>query len=153
APAGLRRPAHRIPLSVRVRGASAVTAPAVLVRAVNEGAPRALSLLDRLTVSPTRGSFDRAYWHYRTDKGYASATFQQLAWPLAALWSWERVVNPWRRCPALLEAARSGLLEWARIQHRDGSFAEWYPGERSHVATAFTTYAAADAARLLGDAF
>ncbi len=35
------------------------------------------------------------------------------------------------------------------MQHKDGTFDEWYPNEHSHVATCFSTYAIAEAIQLL----
>ena len=45
--------------------------------------------------------------------------------------------------------AQAGLRFWARRQHRDGSFDEYYPSEHGYIPTSFSRYAAAEACRVL----
>ena len=45
--------------------------------------------------------------------------------------------------------AQAGLRFWARRQHRDGSFDEYYPYEHGYIPTSFSLYAAAEACRVL----
>jgi len=120
--------------------------------AIAAALPRLLTLMDRARFAPTRGSADRAYWHYRTDKDYPSATFAQAAWPLALLATRVDLVERTLR-PRLADHALAAMLWWADLQHADGSFDEWFRWERSHVATAFTTFAVAEAAHALGERF
>lgn len=47
------------------------------------------------------------------------------------------------------EWAISTLKFWSTIQHKDGSFDEWYPNEHSYVATAFPTYALSELFKIL----
>ena len=110
---------------------------------------RALALQDRSVNSPTYGSFDRAYWYYRTLVGFPGATWQQLSFALAciALGAPPNEELRW----SLIEAAKAGLVYWSRIQHADGSFDEWYRNERSYCPTAFTLGGMMETALLLRD--
>lgn len=121
------------------------------IRLVVPQVPRALALLDRDPGSPTCGCFDRPFWYYRTLVDFAGATWQQLVWPLAWLYRLRHPDNPYAGDGELLRAVDFGLRWWARIQHRDGSFDEWYRNEHSYCPTAFTTAAASEAMLLLGD--
>jgi len=113
--------------------------------------PRLLSLLDRDPFSPTLGCFDRPYWHYKTVVDFPSATYQQGLLPLALLYRNELPENPCYGRPWALGAVCAAMRFWTQLQNRDGSFNEWYPGEHSHVATAFTAYAVSEALLTLGD--
>jgi len=58
--------------------------------------------------------------------------------------------NIYKGQPKVRDWAIAGLDFWARIQHKDGSFDEFYPYERGWAGpTAFTTYTAIEAYRLL----
>src|SRR5262245_54792580 len=92
-----------------------------LERAVEDGLGRLLSLCDRLPLSPHYGSADRAFWHYRVDKDYASATFAQVAWPLVALALDPALPVPERLRPRLFELGRGAMSWWASRQHADGA--------------------------------
>jgi hypothetical protein len=111
--------------------------------------PRLLGLMNRNPVSATWGCMDRAYWHYQTAVDFPSATYQQPVLALAWLYAAAAPENPFRGKPVLLEAARAGLRFWAGIQHRDGSFDEFYQNERSFCPTAFTSFAASEALLVL----
>ena len=113
--------------------------------------PRLLSLLDRDPFSPTFGCFDRSFWHYKTCTDFPSAIYQQGLLPLALLHEHDVPGNPLHGCPWILEAVCAAMRFWTRLQNRDGSFNEWYPGEHSHVATAFTGYAVSEALLTLGE--
>ena len=126
---------------------------AALRAAVTRSLPRLLSLCDRAPLSPTRGSPDRGYWHYRVDKDYPSATFAQVAWPLGVLATSPRLALPQALRERLAGISLATMDWWASIQHRNGSCDEWFPYERSHVATAFTTFGVAESARLLDQRF
>lgn len=114
------------------------------------GLRRLLGLLNRNGYSPTYGSFDRPFWHYRAVTGFESATMAQGVLPLALAWSDPIFGREYAGNPALLGLLEAGLEHWASLQHPDGSFDEWYPFERSHVATAFTAYAVSEAMLLAG---
>ncbi|HRQ74037.1 MAG TPA: hypothetical protein PLU35_13505, partial [Phycisphaerales bacterium] len=48
--------------------------------------PRLLQLIDRNPYSPTYGSFDRAFWHYRT-MDFPCGMAQEMALPLALVYA------------------------------------------------------------------
>lgn len=120
--------------------------------------PRLLSLLDRNPLSPTCGCFHRDYWLYKTSD-FPDAVRQFSVHALALAYTFD--VRPYTLHPTpytlyqnetLRDWTVAALLFWAKIQHADGSFDEFYPYERGWVGpTAFTTYAAAAAYALLRD--
>jgi hypothetical protein len=114
--------------------------------------PRLLSLQDRNPFSATYGSFDRRYWLEKaSDFPDAMAQFGVQA--LAIVYAHDLPGNAYYRQPKLRDWTIAGLEYWARIQHADGSFDEFYPYERGWAGpTAFTLYAALEASRLLGEA-
>jgi len=105
-------------------------------------APRILSQIDRDPQSPTFGSFDRNYWHYKM-RDFSSAVLQQgmlVAYQLTRI---DDARNPYRESPLLLELADAALSFLASHQLRNGSFNEYYPNEEGFPPTAFGLYAAA----------
>jgi hypothetical protein len=114
--------------------------------------PRLLSLQDRMPFSPTYGCFHRGYWLDKTSD-FPDAVRQFAVHALALAYTHEFPGNIYHREPKVRDWAVAGLDFWAGIQHRDGSFDEFYPYERGWVGpTAFTTFTAAESMRLLGDA-
>jgi hypothetical protein len=103
--------------------------------------PRALALLDRNSSSHTYGCFDRSFWQYRTITNISGATWQQLVLPLAIVYKTESSENPYVKDPDILHFIRAALMWWIKLQHRDGSFDEWYLNEHSYCPTAFTSAA------------
>ena len=112
--------------------------------------PRILSAADRNPLSPTFGCLDRAFWHYRTMTDYAAPIHQEGALSLVIVGQQEEAGNPYFGSEDLRSVAIAALRYWCRLQRSDGSFDEFYPGERSFVATAFTTYAISESVRRLG---
>lgn len=110
---------------------------------------RLLSLLDTNEISPTYGCFDRPYWHYRIAADFPSAIYQRGVLALAGLYSINFSGNRYYKDAGLKKLCIAGMEFWAGIQNRDGSFSEWFPGERSLVATAFTSYAISEAIILM----
>lgn len=111
--------------------------------------PRLLSLLNRNPLSDAFGCFDRDFWHYKTLTDFPAGTFQQAVLSLVLLWCTEKEGNPYYRNPHLMEWAVAGMRFWAKIQHRDGTFDEFYENEHSFCATAFTTYSMSESLLLL----
>ena len=111
---------------------------------------RARGLVDRDHLSPSFGSCDRAFWYYRTIVDFPGGAWQQLMLGFSALATKEALVFTERE--QLVRFARAALAHWSAIQHRDGSFDEWYRNERSYCATAFTAAGAAQCLLLLGSA-
>lgn len=92
-----------------------------------QSAPRALNLLDRNPFSESFGCFDKHYWHFKT-KDFPSASFQMGGEFLARLWLMPQ--SQWFKNPKLLQWIKASLGYTVKIQHKDGSFDEWYPNER-----------------------
>lgn len=112
--------------------------------------PRLLSLLDRNPFSPTYGCFHRDYWLYKTSD-FPDAVRQFGVHALALVYAEDFPKNPYRGNHRMREWIIAALDFWARIQHPDGSFDEFYPFERGWVGpTAFTTYTSSETLRLLG---
>ncbi len=104
--------------------------------------PRLLGQLNRNPASRTYGSFDRAYWHYRTND-ISCARYQEAAYTLALLYASPFAGNSYHRDAKTFELIRASLRFTASLQKKDGSFDEWYPFEGSYVATAFVAAALA----------
>ncbi len=107
--------------------------------------------MDREGMSPTAGCCDRNYWAWKF-VDFPGARFQESLCALAFVWSESAPDSPFRGSPTLLEWIHLGLEFWCGLQHRDGSFDEAYPFERSLAATAFTTFYVSEAVEMLGDA-
>lgn len=90
---------------------------------------RAFNLMDRNNFSRTFGCFDKNYWHFKT-KDFPSSTHQMGAEFLARLWNLPHKENPYYKHPRLLEWIKASMLYAYSLQHKDGSFDEWYPNER-----------------------
>ena len=110
--------------------------------------PRIISCCNRNPYSSSFGCFDRNFWHYKT-LDFASARLQEGVLSLALVYTdpeteffKKREVREW---------IRGALSFWLKIQTGSGSFNEWYPRERSFVATAFSSYAVSETLLLLGD--
>jgi len=93
---------------------------------------RLLSQINRDPATRTFGCFDRRYWAWKmTD--FPEATFQRNLNPLC--WYLDQPES--RNSPNLINWIKVGLEYSLKIQHRDGSFDQAYPQERSYGATAF----------------
>ena len=111
--------------------------------------PQVLSSVDGNPHSPTYGCFDRAFWHYRTMTDYAAPIHQEGVLTLAIVVEQEDDGNPYFGSQHLFDLCVAGMQFWCQLQRRDGSFDEFYPYERSFVATAFTAYAISETLRRL----
>lgn len=85
--------------------------------------------MDRNGFSKTFGCFDKNYWHFKT-KDFPSSSHQMGVEFLARLWDFPYKENPYYKQPRLLEWIKAGISYTCSLQHRDGSFDEWYPNER-----------------------
>lgn len=113
--------------------------------------PRLLGNQDRNAFSPTYGCFHRDYWLDKTSD-FPDAVRQFGVQALALVYKYDFPGNIYRGQPKVRDWAIAGLDFWASIQHKDGSFDEFYPYERGWVGpTAFTTYTAIEAYQLLKD--
>lgn len=102
---------------------------------------RLLSLQDQDKASPTYGSFDYKFWRDKS-VDFPDARFQEAAATLLLV-SRRRGsdVLDEQFCLRLEESYVAGLKFLASIQYIDGSFDEWYKGERGFAATEFVTIA------------
>lgn len=113
---------------------------------------RARALTDLNPASLTYGCADRAYWYYRTLTNFPGATWQQLMLAFACVFRAAHPANPYQGDPETAALVGAALSFWARSQHADGAFDEWYLNERSYCPTAITSAGAALTMHLMGDA-
>jgi hypothetical protein len=105
--------------------------------------------MDREALSPTAGCCDRTYWAWKF-VDFPASRLQESVCALAFLYATPLDGSPYHRNPRLLEWIDLALRFWAGIQHRDGSFDEAYPFERSLAATAFTPFYVGEALEMVG---
>lgn len=99
-----------------------------------------LRTMDADPLSPTWGCADLSYWRDKTAE-FADARRQEAALPLALLYLRPYPGSRWQGHPRLLNAVEALIVYWVRMQYPDGSFDEWYKGERAYAAAAFTLFA------------
>lgn len=112
--------------------------------------PRLLGQIDRTITSPTYGSCDRAFWHYRTND-ISCMRYQEAALTLALLYVTNVEGNNYYGDEHILALTNAVISFACRSQHYDGSFDEWYLNEGSFVCTAFVSLALAETALVLKD--
>ncbi len=111
--------------------------------------PRLLTCLDRNPYSPTCGCFHRDYWLYKTSD-FPDAVRQFGVHALALVYRYDFPGNIYKEHPKMKEWIIAAMLFWTKIQHREGSFDEFYPYERGWVGpTAFTMYTIAESCMLM----
>lgn len=113
--------------------------------------PRILSMLDRNEKSPTYGCFDRIYW---LDKSidFPSAILQLNTHILALVYSYQYPDNIFYKQDKIKKWCFAGIKYWIKIQHKDGSFDEFYPNERGWAGpTGFLLFSMLDSYMLLKD--
>ena len=111
--------------------------------------PRLLGNLDRNRFSSTYGCFHRDYWLEKTSD-FPDAVRQFAVHALALVYKYDFPNSKYQGNTNLLNWTIAALDYWAGIQHKDGSFDEFYPYERGWVGpTGFTTYACAEAFNLI----
>ena len=111
--------------------------------------PRILTLQDRNPFSPTYGSFARTYWLDRTSD-FPTALAQFATQALALVYSHDMPDNPYFAQPKVLNWIKAGMRNFISLAHDDGSFDEFYPGERGWAGpTGFLVHAMADSYLLL----
>lgn len=121
----------------------------IFLSSVVDEIPRLLGQLNRNPSSDTYGSFDRAFWHYRTND-ISSARYQEAVFTLSLLYRTPFNGNIYFEDKKILEWIRAALDFSCSIQNRDGSFDEWYLHEGSFVATSFVVAALARAVKIMG---
>ena len=105
-----------------------------------EQIPRLLSLQDRNRYSPTYGCFKRAFWMDKT-VDYHDGLPQYGSLSLALAYTQNMPGNIFKDQEKMREWTIAGMKYWAKIQHRDGSYDEFYPNERGWTGpTGFLLY-------------
>ncbi len=99
--------------------------------------PRILSQACRDPDSPTYGTFDRDWWHYRI-RDFPSVILQQGGYTVW-LASQRNDLAEWRT--GLVDLARASAAFWQRRAIRRGAFEEYYPFEEGYPPLAFSTLA------------
>ncbi len=113
--------------------------------------PRLLGNQDRNSFSPTYGCFHRDYWLDKTSD-FPDAVRQFGVHSLALVYKYDFPGNIYKGKIKIRDWAIAGMDFWTQIQHKDGSFDEFYPYERGWGGpTAFTTFAVVEAFNLLND--
>lgn len=113
--------------------------------------PRLLGNLDRNPFSPTYGCFHRDYWLDKTSD-FPDAVRQFGIHSLALVFAHDFPGNPYRGQNKIRDWAIAGMEFWAKIQHPNGSFDEFYPYEQGWAGpTAFTAYVVTESLKLLKD--
>ena len=119
-------------------------------KAINQ-IPRLLGNLDRNEFSPTYGCFHRDYWLDKTSD-FPDAVRQFGVHSLALVYKHPFEKNDYYKNERIRDWCVAGLTFWAKIQHSDGSFDEFYPYERGWVGpTAFTTFTIIEAYNIISD--
>lgn len=106
-------------------------------------APRVLTQVSRDPGSPTYGSFDRNWWHYKI-RDFSSIILQQGAY---FLWELAKLDEFADRRESLQRLAAAGAHFWARRARCHGAFEEYYPWEQGYPPLAFSTLAVAKLVR------
>ncbi len=110
--------------------------------------PHLVHLVDRNPFSTTYGCFDREYWHYRT-LDFPCGMSQELVLPLALLFKNDYPGNRYHNLERVFELAVAGIRFAIKGSRRDGTCDDYFPYERAMGAMVFSTYAAAEAYRIL----
>jgi len=113
--------------------------------------PRILGNQDRNPYSPTYGCFHRDYWLDKTSD-FPDAVRQFGVHTLALIYKYDYPGSIYKGQSKIRDWAIAGMEFWAGIQHKDGSFDEFYPYERGWVGpSAFTTFTVLESFNLLKD--
>ena len=113
--------------------------------------PRLLTLLDRNEFSKTYGSFQRAFWLDKSDD-FVNALPQYGVISLALVYNHKMPNNIYYKNSKIKQWAIAGMLYWAKVQHKDGSFDEFYPNERGWAGpTGFLLFAMVEAYKVFKD--
>lgn len=112
--------------------------------------PRLVQMIDRNPYSPTYGSFDRSYWHYRT-MDFPCGMYQEFCLPLALAYAGDFPGNPYKGLARMKELAMAGV-DYARKSSRsDGTCDDYFPFERALGAMVFSLYACTETALVLSE--
>lgn len=113
--------------------------------------PRLFQMVDRNPYSPTYGSFDRSYWHYRT-MDFPCGMYQEFCLPLALAYEVPFPDNSFHRVERVRELALAGVDYGMRSSHKDGSCDDYFPYERALGALVFSLHAMTETCIVLKEA-
>ncbi len=112
--------------------------------------PRLFQMVDRNPYSPTYGSFDRSYWHYRT-MDFPCGMYQEFSLPLALAYAHPFPDNPYYQVDRVRELALAGVDYAMRSAHKDGSCDDYFPYERALGALVFSLHAITETCLVLNE--
>ncbi|RMH26199.1 MAG: hypothetical protein D6691_08285 [Candidatus Hydrogenedentota bacterium] len=112
--------------------------------------PRLFQMVDRNRYSPTYGSFDRSYWHYRT-MDFPCGMYQEFTLPLALAYAHPFPDNPYYGVERVRELALAGVDFARRSSHPDGTCDDYFPFERALGAMVFSLYACTETVIVLDE--
>ena len=128
-----------------------MSSPSTYASVALDQMPRLLSLEDRNPYSRTYGSFKRTYWLDKT-VAFPDGLPQYGVLSLALAYAHAMPGNIYADQPKILEWILAGMRYWTEIQHKDGSFDEFYINERGWTGpTGFLLYAMLRSYLLLKD--
>lgn len=119
-------------------------------RLILEAAPRLLGQLDRESLSPTRGSFDRDHWSWKF-RDFPVVLLQASLIPLSWLYTNPFAGNVYHDNGELLRWMTYGLESLLDRQHANGAFDTVGPNTQDHGITVGVVYNLTTVARTLGD--
>jgi hypothetical protein len=127
---------------------------------LDEVLPRLLGLVDRDPYSATYGSCDRNYWMYKISD-FSSGILQQTSLTFALIYKNRDVLMKHRSeinnidfdFMEYYKEISISINRFTLKKISNGSLDEYYPGERSFPATAFTSYALLKSSLLLSDEY
>lgn len=110
--------------------------------------PRILHLLDQNQYSPSYGSFDRAFWHYRT-MDFPCGMSQEMVLLLALVYQNPYPGNSFHMVPRIRELCEAAISFMIKSSHIDGTCDDYFPYERAMGALVFSLYAATESYLIL----
>ena len=119
-------------------------------RAVLEATPRLLGQLDRESLSPTWGSFDRDHWAWKF-RDFPVNMLQFGLLPLSWLYQQPFEGNPYAGSAVLFGWLTGGTEAVLTRQHRNGAFDTVAPNSQDHGVTLAMAYTLATILQRLGD--
>jgi hypothetical protein len=105
--------------------------------------PRILHLLDHNPYSPNYGSFDRAFWHYRT-MDFPCGMSQEMVLLLALVYKNDYPGNSFHKISRIRELCEAAISFMAKSSHADGTCDDYFPYERAMGALVFSLYGATE---------
>lgn len=117
---------------------------------VSAAVERILSQINPEPLSPFYGCAHLAYWRDKTS-AVADTRRQEVMFALALLYKNDYPGSEWKLDKRLKKAIEALIIFWCRNQYNDGTFDEWYKGERAFAAAAFSAHAVARTIEIMGD--